>query len=153
MCILFYTEFTAQCLPNIAYWASFKHYNCILCSRGTRTRCKNVNIKEIDLRLCVTGERRVCWLGRAMWRDGPTDIVCVLLKVRRAHHCSVLIVPAPLSSRPPLPRAAVLLFPQENSPISYTYVFLRIAQMCGVAMSPCHRTAALHCATTSPFIL
>lgn len=87
--------------------------------------------------LRVSRVRRECWLGLEVWRDGPVDIVCVLVKVRQAHHCSVLIVSAPLGSCPPLPRAAVLLFPQEKQPyLLHTHFLAFSAKVWGCHVTP-----------------
>lgn len=89
----------------------------------------------------VSRVRGECWLGLEVWRDGPVDIVCVcvcaLVKVRQAHHCSVLIVSAPLGSCPPLPHAAVLLFPQEKQPYLLHAHFLAFsAKVWGCHVTP-----------------
>lgn len=68
-------------------------------------------------------------MGHEVWKRRLDVCVCVLVKVRRAHHCSVLIVLAPsLTLQSSL---------QKNACISptHTCVYHR------VAMSPYHRTA------------
>lgn len=121
-------------------------------------RTHNVNRKHEGDRvgtvwLHVSRVRTECWLGLEVWRDGPVDMVCACLsRLDRLTTavCSLFLHPS-AAAHPSLMLQSSSL--KKNSPISYTHIFLRLAPMCGVAMSPHHRTAALCCATTSPFII